>query len=260
MTIVTVDGPMASGKTSVSCLLSKKLHWKWISTGVFYRGLAYIAQLQSLNLENENRLVELISSSHWRVKMAEDKTKFLYKDEDITERIYDEDIGQISSYISAYPKVRESLIQTQRSCAKKAGTEGIIFEGRDCGTVIFPEAQIKFYLTAFRDDRIKRRLLEEKKREKERLGKEKEKKKGKKKEEGEDVRIGTLSDIKAHEESIYFRDIRDSHREQAPLRIPRQAYFVNSSEMALHEVVNYFYGIISQYLNRKSSNKESSIK
>lgn len=244
MFIVTLDGPMASGKTSVSRVLAKKIRWKWLSTGAFYRGLAYIARSTYMNIEDEDSIAQLISSSSWKVDMLEDSTSFLYQGQDITEEIYDEEVGQISSYLSRYPKVREKLTQIQRDFVKKADSQGVLVEGRDCGTVLFPEAHLKFYITAFRDKRIERRILDEKRRRERKISLNKES--SAKENSGSSMQKTKQQEI-IDEKLFYYRDIQDSSRSVAPFTIPRQAYFVNTSEMSLDEVVTYVHRIVSKH-------------
>ena len=250
MFLVTLDGPMASGKTSISSALAKKIGWKWLSTGAFYRGFAHIARVECINVEDEDQITKLISKASWKVEMFEECTKFLYKGKDITKELYDEEVGQLSSYISRYSKLREQLIQIQRNFVKKADSKGVIVEGRDCGSVLFPEAQVKFYITAFRDIRIQRRILDEEKRKKQgqfvtqkgsgkqnsKLSKEKQKNK----EANNEINEKKL---------FYYRDVQDSSRSIAPLKIPRQAYFVNTSDMNLEEVVQYVFRIVSKHFD-----------
>lgn len=241
MFIVTLDGPMASGKTSTSRAVSKRLKWKWLSTGAFYRGLAYISKFEVLNIENEESVAQLISSQSWRVEMGEDSTQFFYNNKDITDEIYEEEIGQISSYISRYPKVRENLIQVQRDYVHNAGSEGILVEGRDCGTALFPMASVKFYVTAVRDERMKRMFLDEKRRKGQKASSSAT---DEKKDGSQDQKLEKDREFSLHEASFYYRDIQDSSRSLAPLRIPKQAYFVNTSDMSLDEVEKYVYRIV----------------
>lgn len=204
--VVTIDGPAASGKTSVSRELAHRLGWHWVSTGAFYRGLAYVAQRTQADLENEQKLADLSRSASWRVEMAESKTRVYFGDEDVTEDIGREDVGNVASKISHFPKVRQSLLEGQRDCSHR--TEGLVAEGRDCGTVVFPEAEVKIYLTARSESRAERRAKEQ----------------------------GLSAESLIEEQNK--RDHQDSTRKAAPLTIPADALVVDTTAMNFEQVVD----------------------
>lgn len=204
--VVTIDGPAASGKTSVSRELARRLNWDWVSTGSFYRGLALVAMELNTDLENEKALADLAVSDIWRVEMGESRTHVFFKEQDVTEKISHESVGNIASKISHYPMVRASLLEGQRDCEKR--TTGLVAEGRDCGTVVFPNAEVKIYLTAKQENRAERRARE--------LGMDTE----------ELVQVQTV------------RDQQDSSRKTAPLQVPENALVVDTTEMSFNEVVS----------------------
>ncbi len=205
--VVTIDGPAASGKTSVSRELARQLGWSWVSTGAFYRGLAFVALSENADLKNEKTIVKLAQSKKWRVEMQAEKTRVFYNGQDVTDRINDESVGTAASQISQFPLVRAELLPLQRNCiiGQKGG---LIAEGRDCGTVVFPKAQVKVYLTARSDDRAQRRA----------------------KEQG-----AALSKIKKDQTK---RDQRDTERATAPLQAPLGSKIVDTSDLSLDEVVS----------------------
>lgn len=213
--VVTIDGPAASGKTSVSRELAKRLGWHWVSTGAFYRGLAYAATTLNVDLDNEDELSELCRGSRWRVEMAEFKTHVYVGEADVTDHISREDIGGAASRISHFPKVRASLLDGQRDCQNR--TDGLVAEGRDCGTVVFPNAEVKIYLTAHSEQRAERRA----------------------KEHGLDAEV-----LKA-EQSI--RDHQDSTRKAAPMKVPENALVVDTSLLNFEQVVN----LVEAYVKEK---------
>ena len=217
--VITIDGPAASGKTSVSRELAKRLGWYWVSTGAFYRGLAYVAQRLDLDLQNESELSELSKSPVWRVEMAESKTRVYFEDEDVTDEIGREDIGNIASKVSHFAKVRAGLLEGQRDC--QARTEGLVAEGRDCGTVVFPKAEVKIYLTARSENRAERRA----------------------KEQG----LSTESLIEEQNQ----RDHQDSTRKAAPLQIPQNAHVVDTTSMDFEQVVLEVEKIVRRQLLQK---------
>jgi CMP/dCMP kinase len=205
--VVTIDGPSASGKSSVSRELAHRHGWAWVSTGAFYRGLAYVAGEMGIAADDEARLVELAESDVWDVRMDRWRTIVIFKGGDVTDQIYREDVGAAASVLSQLPKVRESLLQAQRDCA--FGLAGLVAEGRDCGTVVFPGAQVKIYLTAHSESRADRRA----------------------KEEGRSV-----DEIRA---ATTKRDHQDTTRTSAPLQIPENAEVIDTTDMDLPAVVEH---------------------
>ncbi len=204
--IITIDGPAASGKTSVSRMLAQRFNWAWVSTGAFYRGLAFVAKREAVSLEDESALAKLCASNLWEVRMSNERTLVFLRGEDVTAEIYSEESGASASFISRYPKVRANLLEAQRACAQ--GVVGLVAEGRDCGTVVFPGASLKIYLTAGSENRAARRA----------------------KEEGRDVEETKKAQV--------LRDLQDSSRQTAPMQVPEDAHVIDSSGLDLNEVVD----------------------
>ncbi|RYZ72048.1 MAG: (d)CMP kinase [Proteobacteria bacterium] len=203
--VITIDGPAASGKSTVSRELASRLGWQWVSTGAFYRGLGYAALHSNIDITDVKALTELAHSNEWSVRMANTRTQVFFKNNEVTDDIFGEDVGNIASKISHYPEVRQALLDAQRNCS--VGPQGLVAEGRDCGTVVFPDAQAKIYLTASSEHRAARRAAE--------LG----------------------LDQNETQEAQKVRDQQDSTRKAAPLQVPEQALVVDTTEMALDEVV-----------------------
>ena len=156
--IVTIDGPSASGKTTVSKLVAEKLGWDFVCTGIFYRSLAYISRDISLDdHELVKKLVNLVSD-FWKIEMQKEKTALILHGEDKTINLSSEEIGDRASKISVLPEIRKALLPRQRELIKQV-SKGLIAEGRDCGTNVFPKADLKFYLTAKDTTRIRRRIF-----------------------------------------------------------------------------------------------------
>lgn len=204
--VVTIDGPAASGKSSVSRELARRLEWKWVSTGAFYRGLAFAALQLSVDLDDVSALAELTHNPVWKVSMEPERTKVYFQNEDVTDQIAHEDVGNFASKISHYPEVRKALLDAQRNCATV--TQGLVAEGRDCGTVVFPDASAKVFLTASSEHRAARRATE--------LG----------------LDQGDM--VKAQKQ----RDHQDSTRKVAPMSVPVGAFELDSTELNLSEVVD----------------------
>ncbi len=216
--VITVDGPAASGKTSVSRELAKRFGWTWVSTGAFYRGLAYAAHRMSIASDDEKALVKLIQSDRWAVQMGPETTRVLFDSQDVTREVFQESIGNIASQISKNAEVRKSLLGPQRDCA--LGQEGLVAEGRDCGTVVFLDADIKVYLTADSEARASRRATE----------------KG--------VEVEGIK--KAQKE----RDHSDSTRSVAPMKVAEDAVLLDTTELTLDQVVDKIEALVRQKLNK----------
>lgn len=214
--VVTIDGPAASGKTSVSRELARRLKWKWVSTGAFYRGLAYAAHASKMDLHNEAAVARLADSDEWSVKMEQDSTRVFFHNKDVTDELNAEQVGGAASIVSQFPKVRQTLLPLQRNCWDHK--TGLIAEGRDCGTVVFPDAPIKIYLTARSQDRASRRA----------------------KDEGKSV-----DSIQAAQAQ---RDQQDEQRTVAPMQAAKDAHIVDTSDMGFDEVVNHLEMLVRQAL------------
>lgn len=214
--VITIDGPAASGKSSLSRELARILGFAWISTGAFYRGLAYVAHLESLDLEDETQLSELAQSAIWSVQMSDKMTHVFYKGQDVTEEIFRENVGNMASKISQFPEVRKNLLEAQRRCA--LNVKGLIAEGRDCGSVIFPNAEAKIFLTASAADRAARRA----------------------KDEGKSV--------ESTQELQKLRDQQDSSRKSAPMQAADDAFILDTSGMSFAQVVQNAEKFVRQKL------------
>lgn len=204
--VITIDGPAASGKSSVSRELARRLGWNWVSTGAFYRGLAFAALQMQIDLDDVESLTNLTHDPVWSVRMADDRTRVYFEEQDVTDLIAHEDVGVFASKVSHYPEVRKALLEAQRNCS--AGVQGLVAEGRDCGTVVFPQAQAKVYLTASSEHRAARRAAE--------LG----------------------LDQGAMEKAQQQRDLQDSTRKTAPMAVPEDALIVDTTELNLSQVVD----------------------
>lgn len=204
--VITIDGPAASGKSSVSRELAQRLGCVWLSTGAFYRGLAYVALQMNIELDDVKNIIELSQSPIWKVKTTAARTLVIFQNQDVTDQISHEDVGNFASRISHYPDVRKSLLSAQRNCADSV--DYLIAEGRDCGTVVFPNAEVKIYLTASSDHRAARRAAEQ---------------------------GSSAEEIK---ESQKVRDRQDRTRKAAPLQVPQGAFVVDASDLSLAEVVD----------------------
>lgn len=199
--------------------VAKAQGWKWVSTGAFYRGLAVVARAKKVKTSDAAGLAALAVSGVWDVRLLPERTEVYLEGKSITDQVYSEDIGSDASIISQIPEVRKNLLQAQRDCA--VGVPGLVAEGRDCGTVIFPDAQVKIYLTARSEHRFKRRA----------------------KEEGRSVEETRAAQTQ--------RDMQDTTRASAPLQVPPGAIVVDTSEMDLPAVVAKIDAVIQAALKAR---------
>jgi cytidylate kinase len=210
MPVITVDGPSGSGKGTVCRLLAEKLNWDVLDSGAIYRVLSLAALHHQIALDNEEALVPLAANLdvQFLIDPTTKKSKVILEGEDVSGTIRDEKVGSAASKVAALPRVREALLRRQRAFRSE---QGLIADGRDMGTVVFPDAEVKLYLTATAEERANRRYLE--------LN-----------EKGLDVTLsGLLEDIKA-------RDDRDMNREVAPLVPADDAIVIDTTELNAQQV------------------------
>lgn len=208
--LVTIDGPAGAGKTTVSKILAERLGYKYIDTGALYRGVAYEAQKAGVAVNDDAGLEKLCQALVFKFERDEKGLRLFSKGYDITGEIRTPGISMLASAVSARPVVRESLLTIQKELGKE---KGAVFEGRDMGTVVFPGAEVKFYLDASAKTRALRRY-------KELAGKE---------------GSPTAEEI---EKDMTLRDSNDSSRSLAPLKPADDAVIIDSTGLDIESVVN----------------------
>jgi len=215
--IITIDGPSGSGKGTVSRMIADKLSFNYLDSGALYRLLTIAASRRKVDTNDVTALSMLAEHMDIRfITSADGHFKALLEEEDVTDEMRTENTGVRASKIAAYNEVRGALLKRQRSFAYG---EGLIADGRDMGTVVFPEADLKIYLTASIDERANRRY-------KELI------------EKGEDVSLRALA------EQVRARDERDMNREVSPLVAAEDAIELDSSLMNAKEVLETVLHII----------------
>jgi cytidylate kinase len=214
--IVAIDGPAGAGKSTVSKALSARLGWALVDTGAIYRCVALAATRQGVRFDDEVALAHLLPTLEIRFRLEGGENHVILHgwsgDEDVSAAIRTPEISKAASAVSAHPAVRDGLLELQRRLAR-AATGGAILEGRDIGTVVFPEAQAKFFLTATSAQRAERRY-------KELLAR---------------GQTAELSQVLAEQNQ---RDRDDSMREVAPLRAAPDAVILDSTDLGLDAVVD----------------------
>jgi len=212
--IITIDGPAGAGKTTVSKLLSQKLGIIYVDTGAIYRGVAFEIKNQNIEWENDVILETFLEGLDLRFIKKNDSLVLMSSGRDISKFIRTPEISMLASSSSARPQVRAALLDIQKKIAKK---EDAVFEGRDMGTVVFPEADYKFYLFADLTVRAKRRY---------------------------DEMPDKTKNINKVEQDMQTRDTNDSQRETAPLKPAADAIEIDSTFLTIEQVVEKMLKII----------------
>jgi len=213
--LIAIDGPAGVGKTSVAKGVANALGLKAVSTGALYRAVGYAVIQNNVNINDEKELEEFLKSLKLDQKYLEGEIRTFLNGEDITEHLESPEVSDMASKVAEIRIVREYLLDVQREIA---GDDAVV-EGRDIGSVVLPYADIKIYLDASVMERAKRRYKQLT-------------------EKGFDVKFeDILRDIKE-------RDLRDKSRETAPLVIPKDAFYIDTTHMSLDEVINKILKII----------------
>ena len=209
--VIAIDGPGGSGKSTIAKLVAERLGWHRLDSGALYRLIAYKAQVQAVEADDTDALVAIARSLHVSfVTGPMQQELILLEDEDVTDAIRTEQCGNAASVISPIAAVREALVEVQRAYRRHPG---LVAEGRDMGTVIFADAELKIFLTASPGERARRRHNQLK---------------GK----GIDVSLAALS------REIAERDKRDAGRKVAPLKPSPEAEMLDTTSLGIEQVVD----------------------
>ena len=214
--VVTIDGPGGSGKGTIAMRLAERLGWHFLDSGALYRLVAVAAMDRGSAPEAESELGRLAAGLDVHFGTSEDGMVVLLDGNYITGRLRSEAVSAFSSRVATLPSVRAALVSRQRAFRKEPG---LVADGRDMGTVIFPDATVKIFLTASAEARAKRRYKQLK-------------------EKGENVNLSRLLD------KIKRRDERDTTRAVSPLKPADDAHVIDSTEMSIDEVLNMVHKLI----------------
>ena len=207
---VAIDGPAGAGKSTIAKLVAKEKGYIYVDTGAMYRGLAIHFLKKGIDPENKEAVAKACQDAEVTIGYENGIQQIYLTGENVTEMLRTEEVGNMASKTSAIPEVREKLLDLQRSLARE---KDVIMDGRDIGTNILPDADVKIYLTASVETRAERRYKELK-------------------EKGEKCDLAEIS------RDIRERDERDMTREIAPLKKAEDAVLVDSSDMTIKEVVD----------------------
>ena len=206
---IAIDGPAGAGKSTIAKTLAKNLGFIYVDTGAMYRAMAYYFLSHDISAEDEAAIAEACPAVDVTIAYDNGEQQVILNGENVNGVIRTEQVGNMASATSVYPVVREKLVELQRQLAAKSD---VIMDGRDIGTCVLPNAQVKIYLTASSQTRAKRRY-------------------------DELTAKGVSCDLAEIEKDIIERDYRDMHRETSPLKQAEDAVLVDSSEMNIEEVV-----------------------
>ncbi|MBD9182555.1 MAG: (d)CMP kinase [Roseburia intestinalis] len=215
---IAIDGPAGAGKSTIAKRLAKRLGFIYVDTGAMYRAMAYYFLQHNIDAKDENAIATACPDVDVTITYENGEQQVLLNGENVNGVIRNEEVGNMASSTSVYPVVRKKLVELQRQLAKSAD---VIMDGRDIGTCVLPDAQVKIYLTASSATRAKRRY-------------------------DELTEKGVSCDLAEIEKDIIDRDYRDMHRETSPLRQAEDAVLVDSSEMNIDEVVDAIYQVYSE--------------
>jgi len=207
--VIAIDGPSGAGKSSSAKLLARRLRYTYIDTGAMYRAIGWQARRDGVSPDDENALAALCERTDVSIVHEGDGQRVLVNGVDVSGEIRTPEMGMTASAVSRSPAVRKHLLVLQRRLGARGG---VVMDGRDIGTVVFPDADVKFYLDASAEERGRRRYRELR-------------------EKGMDVDLARITG------EIRERDAQDSNRAIAPLRQAADALYVDSSGLTLDDVV-----------------------
>ncbi len=218
---IAIDGPSAAGKSTIAKTLAKKLNYIHLDTGAMYRSTAYKAMHSSVDLEDEKALVEMLKNTD--IQLTPDGKVFLDQ-EDVSTLIRQDEVSIAASHVSKHPLVRKELVARQQ---QMAASKGFIMDGRDIGTVVLKDAEVKIFMTASAKARALRRYRQ-------------------------DIAMGLqTSDVETIEKEIEERDYQDTHRSASPLVKADDALEIDTSDMSIEQVVDQIYQLCIPFIEKE---------
>ncbi|MGM7721897.1 (d)CMP kinase [uncultured Metabacillus sp.] len=217
---IAIDGPAAAGKSTVAKIIAEHYSYIYIDTGAMYRALTYKALKENIDLNDEEMVADILASISIELQPSENGQIVLVNQEDVTDIIRTNEVTNNVSIVAMHPKVREEMLKRQRNLANSGG---VVMDGRDIGTHVLPNAELKFFLKASVEERAKRRHEENEKK-------------------------GYASDLEQLKHEIAYRDKLDSERSVAPLRKAKDAIEIDTTSLSIHDVVKKIEDYIEERL------------
>lgn len=207
---IAIDGPAAAGKSTVAKIVASKLSYIYIDTGAMYRAITLKALENSVDVNNEQELVEILDTTSIKLVQSEEGQRVLLDDRDVTLEIRTNEVTNNVSYVAQHPKVREDMVARQQQLAE---ARGVVMDGRDIGTKVIPDAEVKIFLIASVEERAKRRHVE-------------------------NINKGFPSDLEQLKKEIEKRDLIDSEREASPLIKAEDAVEIDTTSLSIEDVAD----------------------
>lgn len=214
---IAIDGPAAAGKSTVAKVVAKKLSYVYIDTGAMYRTITYAALEQKVDIENEEQLMEVVKNVKIEFQQGENTQLVFLNGQDVSEVIRTPEVTNRVSIVAKHRLVREEMVRRQQELAEKGG---VVMDGRDIGTHVLPDAEVKIFMLASVEERAERRHLE-------------------------NMNKGFDSNLEQLKEEIAQRDKLDSEREVSPLKKADDALELDTTSLSIEEVVQKIMGIVT---------------
>ncbi|WP_078413617.1 (d)CMP kinase [Priestia abyssalis] len=215
---VAIDGPAAAGKSTVAKIIAEKLSYIYVDTGAMYRALTHKAQNLGIDLQNEEKLLQLLQETDLQLKTSQKGQLVIVDGQDVTEAIRSSEVTNAVSITAKHRKVREDMVARQRRIAEG---RGVVMDGRDIGTHVLPNAEVKVFLRASVDERAKRRYEE-------------------------NTAKGFESNLEILKQEIAARDKLDSEREVAPLKKADDAVEIDTTSLNIEQVVDKIISLVNE--------------
>lgn len=216
--IISIDGPAGAGKTTIAKMVSRRLGYDYIDTGAMYRAIGWKTIREKIDLKAKRDIIRMVRNTRVELKKKAGTIRVLLDGKDVTNKIRSKRSAEAASILGTMPEVREQLVKIQR---REGSSGGIVVEGRDIGTIVFPQADYKFYLDASIKERALRKYRELRAK-------------------------GQREELAQLEQAIRSRDRRDRNRGVAPLKIASDALLIDSTHMSRKEVVDFILARIER--------------
>lgn len=219
---IAIDGPAGAGKSTVAKIVAEKMSYIYVDTGAMYRALTYKALAENVNIQNDQELADLLSHTNIQLSPSEKRQLVIVDGIDVTDVIREDKVTNTVSTVAAHRLVREKMVKEQKALGQAGG---VVMDGRDIGTEVLPNAELKVFLVASVEVRAERRHLE-------------------------NIQKGYSSDLEKLKKEISLRDQQDSEREFSPLRKADDAIEIDTSSLSITEVADRIYQLANERMEK----------